>query len=177
MLPCIRTQKSANLRIFNSLFTILLSPLSRPLGCLVNSPASYPEGNSEGRSPRYWGGNSEDNAEGYPAGNQASRSLRNLENSRGDCPESNPARCSENCPDDCPEDNRENNLPSNPAGNSRGYPEICSGSYQVDARRSAEFGPDALYAGLASSVLERAAYPISRYRPPNRTSETIGSSS
>ncbi len=153
MSSCFPARKSANFHVFNSLFTIPVSPLSHPPdysggysegspeGNSAGCPASYPERNPETCTDR--------NSVNYPGGNAA-----NYWENRG---QGYSAVRSAGCLDNRRASNRESNPRSNPAGNSGSYLENRSGSGQADARPGGAFGSDAFCAGRASSVLGRTA--------------------
>lgn len=174
MSPRIPDGKCPNFTILNSLFTLLVSPLSRPPDDSVSYSLSSPESSSEGHPA------------GYPAGNLESCLACCSVSYLDCCLEKNPASRSEDCvgrsPADsssgCPENRRERspegdlpssrtgNLLSNWEGHSPDSLHGCPGSCGRAAELSRRMGPtrtESEPAGLPSAD-RRARLRASRAR-------------
>ncbi len=122
--------ESANFSILNSLFTISVSPLSRPPGHSGDYPQSSSASSSEGCSGDCPAGNPESCMVCCLVGCEASYPERNSASCSVSCRESCSTDCSTGCSADCPEkrraENPESSLPSCLADSLENCLEGCS---------------------------------------------------
>ena len=129
MLPQSQARESANFSILNSLLTLSVSPLPRPLGYLESYSPGYPEGNSGDYPGSYSGSYSESYPDSYSENYPEGYPPRYSESYPGSYRESYPEGCSPSCPENRSGDNPESNSGSNRESYSEDYPDSYPESF------------------------------------------------